>query len=104
MYGQCGNGTTDLVRNPFLVKVGYGIDSDQVGDCKIESGDVGDMHTVLLTKTNQVYHFGDISHSGYGSLRTRPILVSRDKMGISNSTYIERVITGYNTTVIVCLR
>ena len=70
---------------------------------KTESGDVGDMHSVLLTRKNQVYHFGDIGYSGHTSVKTRPTLIDRRQMGIQGDTYIERVITGYNNTVVVCL-
>ena len=101
-----GHGTTDPVVTPYLMEIREDVNLHQylLGDeCKIEKGDVGDMHSVLLTRGNQVYHFGNISNSGYGSVKTKPTLVTRDKIGIGNDTYIERVIAGYNTTVVFCL-
>ena len=76
-------------------------------DINIDDGSCGNSHTMLLTKSNQIYGFGANDH-GQVSFNIKkpkihkPALLTKSDIGIDENNHIERVIAGCYTTVIIC--
>lgn len=72
----------------------------------ISSASCGLNHTIVLSKKNEIYAFGENYYNQCSTKISKPqikypTLITKEEIGIDEDCFIKRVIAGYETTIII---
>eukprot|EP01083_Nonionella_stella_P016674 46598_1 len=104
-FGQLGTGSVtewdEGVTQPHLFQSLKGFEN-----VMIASASCGLNHTAVLTKSNDIYCFGENYYSQCSTKLKNPKikhpnLITKTEIGVDESCFVKRVIAGYETTIVV---
>jgi len=104
-FGQLGTGDiTEWDEGVFIPHLFQSL--TEFEHTLISSASCGLNHTIVLSKKNEIYGFGENYYNQCSTKISKPqikypTLITKEEIGIDNNCFIKRIIAGYETSIII---